>query len=263
MNLLSKALPNRGFVVQEKKTYPLWNELERQVMLCQDHFWVMGSLIKAAIEAAYRIEPGKITAVGAGPGHDLDIVRDGGSKHPSNKRILFVGREAERKGVRVLMQAFELVRKDFPDALLDVVAGVPVSGTGVTCHRGLNESSLKRLFYSANIFAMPSYREPLGLVFIEAMLSKAACLGTTTGSVPDVIRDGETGYLVGPGDPVTLADRLARLLRDPLRTRDMGERGYRAAKEYWQWDLVVERMSNALRERGALPDASAAAHSFR
>jgi glycosyltransferase involved in cell wall biosynthesis len=56
-----------------------------------------------------------------------------------------------------------------------------------------------------------------------------------------------SGYLVAPGDSQALADRLTRLLADPAGTRAMGERGYAAAKRYWNWDAVVARMLGAMR----------------
>jgi starch synthase len=128
-----------------------------------------------------------------------------------------------------------------------VVTGNPVTAPGVVSHGKLEAGGLKELFYSCGIFAMPAFKEPLGLVFLEAMWSKCACVGTTTGSMPEFIQDGITGYLVEPGDAGTLAQRLMALLSDPAKTRLMGERGYAAAKNYWNWDAVVQRMLSEIR----------------
>jgi glycosyltransferase involved in cell wall biosynthesis len=68
--------------------------------------------------------------------------------------------------------------------------------------------------------------------------------------MPEIIRDGETGYLVEPGDSAALADRLLGLLADPLKTRSMGEDGYAAARAYWHWDAVVGRMLGEIRGAG-------------
>jgi glycosyltransferase involved in cell wall biosynthesis len=86
------------------------------------------------------------------------------------------------------------------------------------------------------------------LVYLEAMWSKTACVGTNTGSMPELIRDGESGYLVDRGDVDALAQRLIALLEDPGRTQQMAERAYAAAKAYWDWDLVVGRMMSTLRK---------------
>ena len=247
-NLMSKTLQGGGFALDERKTYPLWNELERRTLGMQDCVFVMGKHVKPALEAAYGIAHEKVMAVGAGPGLDVDIERDRGIKDPSNRSILFVGKLPKVKGLEVLLQAFVQVRATYPDAALHVVTGTPMAAApGVVFHGKLSERELKDLFYTCNVFTMPAYKEPLGLVFLEAMWSKCACIGTNTGSMPEMIREGETGWLVEPGDSDALANRLMELLSDPAKTRSMGERGYATARAYWRWDAVVERMLSEIR----------------
>ncbi len=250
-NLISKTLQDRGFALDERKTYPLWNVLERRALSMQDRVFVMGKHVKPALEAAYDIAPTKVTVVGAGPGLDVDIERDRGIKDPSNRAILFVGKLAKVKGIEVLLNAFGQVRAAYPDAVMHVVSGNAVAAPGVVFHGKLSERELKELFYSCNVFTMPAFKEPLGLVFLEAMWSKCACIGTATGSMPELIEDGVTGYLVEPGDSAGLANCLMALLRDPDKTRSMGERGYAAAKQYWNWDAVVGRMLSKLPEKAS------------
>ncbi len=247
-NLMSKTLQGGGFALDERKTYPLWNELERRTLGMQDCVFVMGKHVKPALEAAYGISHEKVMAVGAGPGLDVDIERDRGIKDPSNRSILFVGKLPKVKGLEVLLQAFVQVRATYPDAALHVVTGTPMAAApGVVFHGKLSERELKDLFYTCNVFTMPAFKEPLGLVFLEAMWSKCACIGTNTGSMPEMIREGETGWLVEPGDSDALANRLMELLSDPAKTRSMGERGYATATAYWRWDAVVERMLSEIR----------------
>ena len=127
-----------------------------------------------------------------------------------------------------------------------MVTGEPISAPGVVSHAALNAAQLKELFYTCSVFTMPAFKEPLGLVYLEAMWSKTACVGTNTGSMPELIQDGESGYLVEPGDAAALAQRLIALLENPARTQQMVERAYAAAKNYWHWDLVVRRMLSVL-----------------
>jgi glycosyltransferase involved in cell wall biosynthesis len=254
-NLLSKRLADRGFELHERNTYPLWNVLERCALLLQDRVFVMGAHVKPAMESAYQLPPGTVSTVGAGPGLDVDIERDLGVKDPSNRSILFVGKLAAVKGLHVLLEAFAVVREAYPDAVLHVVTGDPVAAPGVVFHGKLAQAELKALFYSCSIFTMPAFKEPLGLVYLEAMWSKCACIGTRTGSMPEFIEEGVSGHLVEPGDSAALADRLKALLGDPLRTRSMGERGYAAARQYWSWDAVVARMLREMRGRSSATGA--------
>jgi glycosyltransferase involved in cell wall biosynthesis len=145
--------------------------------------------------------------------------------------------------LEVLLQAFAVARGRYPDAVLHVVTGSSVApAPGVVFHRELDARAMKRLFYASNIFVMPSFKEPLGLVFLEAMWSKCACIGTRTGSMPEFIDEGVTGYLVEPGDVAALSQRLMDLLGDAAGTRVMGEKGYLQARSYWNWDATVGRM---------------------
>jgi glycosyltransferase involved in cell wall biosynthesis len=241
-NLLSKALPDRGCALEERQVHPRWNKLEREALLVQDRVFVMGTHVKPAMEAAYRLPPDKVVAVGAGPGLDLDIVRDAGKKDPDNRSILFVGKRPRVKGLGVLLAAFAKLRPDYPDATLHVVTGDPVEAPGVVYHGAVSDAKVKSLFYRCNIFCMPAFKEPLGLVYLEAMLSKCACIGSRNGSMPDMVEEGVSGCLVEPGDVAGLAACLRDLLADPERTRMMGERAYERIREYWRWDGVAERM---------------------
>jgi glycosyltransferase involved in cell wall biosynthesis len=249
-NLLSKALPQRGFKLVELEPYARWNEMERDAFNTPDRVFVMGQHVKPAIASAYRIAGEKLTVAGAGPGLDVDIERDAAIKPPGNRNILFVGKLGEVKGVQVLLRAFAIVRESVPDAHLTVITNEPVAAApGVTWQgRVVDTGALKKLFYDAAVFTMPAYKEPLGLVFLEAMWSKCACVGTLTGSMPEIIREGVTGHLVEPGDHAALAGRLIELLQNPEATRAMGERGYVAAKEYWSWPATVQRMLSAIKE---------------
>jgi len=87
-----------------------------------------------------------------------------------------------------------------------------------------------------DVFALPSRFEGFPLALLEAMLARSAIVATDVGSVPDAVRDGETGLLIRPEDPGTLAGAIRHLLADAeLRSR-LGENGRR---------LVLERFTAA------------------
>jgi glycosyltransferase involved in cell wall biosynthesis len=106
----------------------------------------------------------------------------------------------------------------------------------------LKGEPLKELFYDSQIFAMPSLREPFGIVFLEAMWSKAVCIGTSIEAIPEIIKDGETGYIVDPNDDGALAERISALFSHPEDLKDKAERGYAVAKSEWRWDLTAKKI---------------------
>jgi glycosyltransferase involved in cell wall biosynthesis len=79
------------------------------------------------------------------------------------------------------------------------------------------------VYHSSDVVVMPSrWAEPFGLVLIEAGMAMKPVVATAVGGVPEVVRDGETGYLVPPEDIAVLADRIQALVNDPELRRKMG-----------------------------------------
>jgi len=105
---------------------------------------------------------------------------------------------------------------------------------------------LPALFSQTTVFALPTLREPFGLAFLDAMACAVPCVGTRIEAVPEIVKDGETGLLVPPGDAVALAEALERLLGDPARARAMGARGRARVAQRFVWGRVAERLERAL-----------------
>jgi glycosyltransferase involved in cell wall biosynthesis len=80
--------------------------------------------------------------------------------------------------------------------------------------------------------------EPFGIVIIEAMSSGRPVIASRVGGIPDIIRDGEVGLLVSPGDPVELRQAIERVLSDPVLREKMGREAKQQAAAY-QADAVV------------------------
>jgi glycosyltransferase involved in cell wall biosynthesis len=142
------------------------------------------------------------------------------------------------------------VRRQLPAARL-VIAGVPrgvVEAPGVVCLGDLDKSSddgwrsLVEAYASADVFALPTRFEPFGIAFVEAMHFGLPCIGPRACAVPEIVRDGETGFTVDVDDVDGLTDRLLRLLTDRTLAEHMGEAGRARAREIFTWPRVVERM---------------------
>jgi glycosyltransferase involved in cell wall biosynthesis len=161
---------------------------------------------------------------------------------------VFVGYDFERKGGLVLLEGLRILRRRVPRARL-LVAGAPAPGRvpeRVAFLGPVEVAELPSLFAQSTVFAMPTLQEPFGLAFLDAMACGLPCVGTRIEAVPEIVRDGETGLLVPPGDPAALAGALERLLRDPARARGMGARGRARVFSAGLWSHVAVRLERVL-----------------
>jgi glycosyltransferase involved in cell wall biosynthesis len=229
-------------------------DFERRVYDGVDLIMPMSDWLRASFIEDFSQEPEKVVTVGAGPnfsGLPGPCQRD--FTHP---RLLFVGREFERKGGHQLLRAFRQVRAERPDAELWIVSTYqPGPAPGVRAFGRIlrntpeGESTISRLYREATAFVMPSLYEPFGIAFLEAMAYRLPCVGANRCAIPEIVQDGVTGLLASPDDADELAGRLLALISDPDRAREMGEAGFRRLVERYTWDRVAERTIGALRAR--------------
>ncbi len=97
-----------------------------------------------------------------------------------------------------------------------------------------------RYYYSAaDVFATTPWYEPFGLTPLEAMACGTPVIGSDVGGIRYTVRDGETGHLVPPEDPEALAERLARVLKDPRHRDALAREGLRRARTLFSWPGVA------------------------
>lgn len=173
------------------------------------------------------------------------IAPETGFRLPGTFRILAVSRmdPAERyKGFDTLLEAVAGLEGEPTPALHLVGEGADRARLEAEARRlwlenrvhfwgALPPSALAAAYAQAHAFALPSSREGFGIVFLEAMLHGLPCVGADAGALPELIADGETGWLVPAGNPSALRAALDRLRRDPEAAREMGRRGREVARE--------------------------------
>jgi glycosyltransferase involved in cell wall biosynthesis len=97
------------------------------------------------------------------------------------------------------------------------------------------------LYAASDVFALPSYLEGFGLAYVEAAFHGIPSIGCRVGGVPEAILDGQTGFLVPPGDQEALADALVRLRDDPALRAQLGSAAMaRAFAEFTQGHMADE-----------------------
>jgi len=171
-------------------------------------------------------------------------------------RVLFVGREFARKGGDAFVEAVRRVRVRGID-LRAVIVGPEKCGFDndfVDFVGFLDKSdpsdlkSLRDVYAEADIFCLPTRREPFGIAVVEAMLAGLPVVATKVSAIPEIVEDGSTGYLVEVDDIDRLTDRLAELASDSALRDTMGRRGAASARSRFDWIEVAQRVEDATRE---------------
>jgi glycosyltransferase involved in cell wall biosynthesis len=163
--------------------------------------------------------------------------------YPCQRLVGMAARLSPEKGVGVFLEAARYASRRDP-ALGFVVFGDGALRHSLTCE--IATSGLANRFvlagfqpdladYLANLDLMviPSLTEALPCVLLEAMASQVPVIATAVGGIPEVIEDGVNGYLVSPGQPAQLADRIIEALSSPVRSREIGRDGQRRVLENW------------------------------
>lgn len=226
-------------------------EYEKRLYHGMDLIFPMSEWLRRSFIEDFGCEPSKVVAVGAGI--NLYSVPEIKRKDYSRPEILFIGVDFVRKGGKVLLEAFKIVKKEIPEAKLTII-GPQLNDLpdGVTCLGRImknTEKGEKKLcdeYSKASLFVMPSFYEPFGIVFAEAMAHKLPCIGTNNCAMTEIIDDGETGYFVPVGDEKILALKIIDILKDHAKARKFGEAGYKKYLENFTWEIVAEKISVAI-----------------
>ncbi|HUG91477.1 MAG TPA: glycosyltransferase family 4 protein [Planctomycetaceae bacterium] len=104
-----------------------------------------------------------------------------------------------------------------------------------------------------DIYCLPSLRQGLGTIMLEAMARARPVIATGVGGVYSAIRDNETGLVVPPSDSGRLAERFLELLDDPVRARAIGESGRRLVREEFGVEKMIERTAKLYRAACVVP----------
>lgn len=194
---------------------------------------------------------GEINGVSPPPG-SLDLPEDAGFCFG------MVARLVEQKGHDDLLEAFAEVRDRLGEGHLVLVGGGPLRLDLETRaqERGIESAvsftgfrwDVPALLDRFDAFVHPSLWEGFGRVFLEAMAARLPVVATEVGAIPEIVADGETGFLCPPEDPHALAEAMVKLVRRPERARRMGKKGFERLREHFSVESMVDRHESLYRE---------------
>lgn len=163
--------------------------------------------------------------------------------------LLFVGRLAAVKGLPVLLEALRGL--DAPDLHLTVIGDGPdraaleaqAEGLPVTFLGYRSQAEVATALARTDLFVLPSLAEGVPAVLMEALASGVPVVTTRIAGVPELVRDGVSGWLVPPGDADALRSAIAEALANPARRRRMGEAGRAHVTEAFDIHREAARLS--------------------
>ncbi|MCI1746690.1 MAG: glycogen synthase [Acidipropionibacterium sp.] len=256
--------------------YRLSSWAERTAYDAADAIIAVSSGMRRDVLAAYpELDPDKVHVVRNGvdtdefhPVTETDVPEQIGMD-PNAPSVVFVGRITRQKGLIHLVRAAADLD---PDVQLVLLAGAPdtpeiaaefhhafekVQSTRkapvIWVEEMLPRASVRQVLSAATVFACPSVYEPLGIVNLEAMACGVPVVASSVGGIPEVVVDGETGFLV-PGVPTddstpeevaafehAFAERLNEVVADPQRAKEFGTAGRQRCIDKFAWAKIAEQ----------------------
>ncbi|MFO7768960.1 MAG: glycosyltransferase [bacterium] len=190
-----------------------------------------------------------------------DVVRSELSLTPDAFVVCGVGRLEPHKGYDVLLDAFEEVARERDEAHLVLVGDGSRADELRDRAGGLEEGASRVLFtgfrpdpyrfmMASDVLVLPSTTEyeTFGQVLIEAMALYVPVVGSRIGGIPEVIRDGENGLLVEPGDARDLGRALLRLALDREERRRFAREGRCTVEEHYREETMLDRLETYLED---------------
>jgi glycosyltransferase involved in cell wall biosynthesis len=187
----------------------------------------------------------------------------------SPPRLVSVGRLVEKKGFDVLIEACRLLKASGVKFQAAIIGEGPLreqldhrilaAGLGGILELAGPQAQpeIRAALASASAFVLPCIEEKSGgmdilpTVITEAMAAGRPVVSTTLAGIPEMVLDGETGFLVPPGDALAVAETVAALLADPDRAAAMGRAGRKRAEALFAVDATIPQLLEALRSAAA------------
>jgi phosphatidylinositol alpha-mannosyltransferase len=231
----------------------LYNKLHMRVAVSEAARWTA----QRFYGGRYRIVPNGVDLAAARP--------NGAAASDGPLQLLFVGRAEERKGLPVLLRAYEGLRAVGVDARLTVAGATNdevqpflLDDEGIEVTGRVTEDEKWSLLADADLLCAPSLGgESFGMVLTEAFASGTPVVCSDIAGYRDVVRDGRDGVLVPPGDPTALGKALHSLAGDPERRASMSGHA-RVRAERFAWPHVAGELVSLYEETAAMPEPSSA-----
>jgi len=172
------------------------------------------------------------------------------------KIVLFVGRLYHRKGLEILLRSIPPVLQEFSNVKF-VISGKGFKQKEESLRKlakqldiedhvsflgYVPDEKLPNLYATSDIFVLPAIYENFPFAILEAQSTGLPVISTEVGGIAEFLVDNENGFLIKPGDPTQLTQRVLTLLQDPKLAKEMGMYGRKLIEEKFSWRLITSQV---------------------
>jgi len=163
-----------------------------------------------------------------------------------------IGRLEKQKGYELLLDAAVYILKEFPRKIKFIFVGEGLEEEKLK-HKAINLGIYKHIIFTGervdalsilplfDVFVMTSYKEGMPMVLLEAMAMRKPIVSTAVGGIPEIVKDGENGFLIYSRNPETLAKKILTLLKNQDLRISMGNAGFKLYNQYFTVDIMVKK----------------------
>lgn len=210
-----------------------------------------GGFLRGAVEMLVRER--KIDKIPIGVDINLFKPRKGGKRR---KFTIVTVRNLERiYGLRYLIDAFASFSRDKSEVELKIIGDGSIKkrlidqvsklglGKKVRFLGRLPQARVAEELVKSDVFVIPSLSESFGVAALEASASGIPVIASNVGGLPEVVKDGKTGFLVESKNPTAIADKLELLFKDVNLRRELSKAGRDFVAKNYSWDVSVDKMN--------------------
>jgi alpha-maltose-1-phosphate synthase len=226
--------------------------LEKRVYDAAAHIVSWSNFARKSVIEDFKIDAEKVTTIPSGV--DVSRILPANSSFMKGEnslyKILFVGGDFQRKGGADLLDVFLAAFKDIAELHIVTKASVTCEHANVYIYQDVEAYTPKwlELYHQADVYVMPTYADAFATVFLEAMAAGLPVITTTLPQITEVVIDGETGFLVKPGDRPALVQKIRHLIDNPALGIEMGAKGRKIVERKFDSNKNFQALESIFRE---------------
>lgn len=231
---------------------------EKHVYSELNHICTMSDYLRRSMIEDFGVDESRVSNIGVGVNFDIPPQ----SILPEQKKtfdLVFVGREFERKGGETILQAFNLLKDQYQQLTLHIIGPSEASlskydldTNKVKCYGFLDRRNkrdveiFQNVLANASIGLFPTLFDAFGIPVLEKFSYEIPCITTDILAMPELVKEGETGFLIKVNDHKSMAEAIEYYVENPEVCRTHGKNGRKLVVENYTWHNVVEKLDHVI-----------------